>query len=117
MTFMRARSGQSMVEWLLGTAILVAVVGGVLLALFGTLDVQVPHDQNASAVEAAYPKADIKVFEGLNHLFQHATTGMVPEYGQIEETRNKLKPHTLISDLSRQGVYPLVHMNEDVKTR
>jgi membrane-bound lytic murein transglycosylase B len=35
--------------------------------------------------------------------------------GQIEETRNKLKPHTLISDLSRQGVYPQAHMNEDVK--
>ena len=34
---------------------------------------------------------------------------------QIEETRNKLKPHTLISDLSRQGVYPQAHMNEDVK--
>ncbi|NNL07085.1 MAG: lytic murein transglycosylase B [Gammaproteobacteria bacterium] len=34
---------------------------------------------------------------------------------QIEETRNKLKPHTLISELSRQGVYPQMHMNEDVK--
>lgn len=34
---------------------------------------------------------------------------------QIEETRNKLKPHTLVSELSRQGVYPQVHMNEDVK--
>ena len=37
MKFMRSKSGQSMVEWLLGAAILVAVVGGVLLALFGTL--------------------------------------------------------------------------------
>jgi membrane-bound lytic murein transglycosylase B len=34
---------------------------------------------------------------------------------QIEETRNKLKPHTLISELSRQGVYSQMHMNEDVK--
>jgi membrane-bound lytic murein transglycosylase B len=35
--------------------------------------------------------------------------------GQIEETRNRLKPHTLISLLSRQGVYPQAHINEDVK--
>lgn len=34
---------------------------------------------------------------------------------QIEETRNKLKPHTFISELSRQGVYSQMHMNEDVK--
>jgi membrane-bound lytic murein transglycosylase B len=34
---------------------------------------------------------------------------------QIEETRNKLKPHTLISELSRQGVYPQAHISDDVK--
>lgn len=35
--------------------------------------------------------------------------------GQIEETRNNLKPHTLISELSREGVYPLAHINNDEK--
>ncbi len=35
--------------------------------------------------------------------------------GQIEETRNKLKPHTLISALSREGVYPQAHINSDEK--
>ncbi len=35
--------------------------------------------------------------------------------GQIEETRNKLKPHTLISELSREGVYPQAHINNDEK--
>ena len=28
----------------------------------------------------------IKTYPGLNHLFQHCTTGMPDEYGKIEET-------------------------------
>ena len=28
----------------------------------------------------------IKAYDGLNHLFQHCTTGMPTEYGDIEET-------------------------------
>ncbi len=35
--------------------------------------------------------------------------------GQIEETRNKLKPHTRISDLSRKGVFPRARIDEDPK--
>jgi hypothetical protein len=30
--------------------------------------------------------ATVKVFPDLNHLFQHAETGLVGEYGRIEET-------------------------------
>ena len=33
--------------------------------------------------------------------------------GQIEETRNKLKPHSSISDLSREGVFPKLRISED----
>ena len=33
--------------------------------------------------------------------------------GEIEETRNKLKPHTSISDLSRKGVFPKARINDD----
>mgnify|MGYP001818731142 CR=1 FL=1 len=33
--------------------------------------------------------------------------------GEIEETRNKLKPHTSISDLSRKGVFPKARLNDD----
>jgi membrane-bound lytic murein transglycosylase B len=35
--------------------------------------------------------------------------------GQIQETRNKLKPHTLISDLAHQGVAPEDVVDKDVK--
>ena len=35
--------------------------------------------------------------------------------GQIEETRNKLKPHTTISDLSRIGVFPQARLDDDPK--
>ena len=31
-------------------------------------------------------KNQIKEYPSLNHLFQHCTTGMPNEYGQIEET-------------------------------
>jgi hypothetical protein len=40
-----------------------------------------------SAFRAAGNRAvTIRVFPNLNHLFQHATTGLVNEYGRIEET-------------------------------
>jgi membrane-bound lytic murein transglycosylase B len=35
--------------------------------------------------------------------------------GQIEETRNRLKPHTDISDLAKQGVVPEVAVDNDAK--
>lgn len=62
-----------------------------VLAINGSLDLQVDADQNLAAIEAAFagrPDADVTVLriEGLNHLFQHATTGALVEYGAIEET-------------------------------
>ncbi|MCB1057512.1 MAG: alpha/beta fold hydrolase [Acidobacteria bacterium] len=62
-----------------------------VLALFGGKDVQVSPEVNARLVRAALEKAgnrdfEIQVLPGLNHLFQHATTGAVAEYGTIEET-------------------------------
>jgi membrane-bound lytic murein transglycosylase B len=35
--------------------------------------------------------------------------------GQIEETRNTLKPHTRISELTKSGVYPLTNVGDHVK--
>jgi len=35
--------------------------------------------------------------------------------GQIEETRNKLKPHTSIADLAKKGVVPKVAVDNDAK--
>lgn len=57
-----------------------------LLALNGTKDIQVNHEINLQAIQQAVPQATIRRFEGLNHLFQHCTTGMVTEYIEIEET-------------------------------
>ena len=56
------------------------------IALYGSLDAQVPADQNAPAMRAADPRAEVVVLAGKNHLFQSATTGAATEYGQIEET-------------------------------
>jgi pimeloyl-ACP methyl ester carboxylesterase len=62
-----------------------------VLALNGSLDVQVLPSQNLPAIRQALQAAGNKHFEivelpGLNHLFQTAKTGNVSEYGQIEET-------------------------------
>jgi pimeloyl-ACP methyl ester carboxylesterase len=57
-----------------------------ILALYGSLDLQVPADLNAPAMRAAAPAARVEVLPRLNHMFQHATTGSPVEYTQIEET-------------------------------
>lgn len=62
-----------------------------VLALLGELDLQVPAEANAEAIEAALarggnPDHTVEVLPGLNHLFQSAQTGLPTEYGQIEET-------------------------------
>ncbi len=62
-----------------------------VLALAGSLDLQVPADENLSEIESALKRGgndDVttRKLEGLNHLFQHAETGLMNEYAQIEET-------------------------------
>lgn len=60
-----------------------------LLALGGSLDLQVPSAANLAAIRAATkdnPDVTIVELPELNHLFQHATTGAVGEYRDIEET-------------------------------
>lgn len=62
-----------------------------VLALIGTLDLQVPAAQNLPEIERALAKAGnkdatVKSLPGLNHLFQRAKTGAPGEYGDIEET-------------------------------
>jgi pimeloyl-ACP methyl ester carboxylesterase len=62
-----------------------------VLALNGTLDLQVVPDQNLPAIEAALKKGGNKDFQlvripGVNHLLQPAKTGSVGEYAQTEIT-------------------------------
>ena len=60
-----------------------------VLAINGERDTQVIADLNLKAIERLLPKSAntlVKQYPGLNHLFQHATSGLPIEYGQIEET-------------------------------
>ena len=61
-----------------------------VLAVNGTRDLQVWHDQNLpeiqSVITAAGGDVTIKRYQGLNHLFQPAQTGLVAEYATIETT-------------------------------
>ncbi|HEX2204893.1 MAG TPA: alpha/beta fold hydrolase [Longimicrobium sp.] len=62
-----------------------------VLAVGGSLDLQVPATENLAAIEAALREGgnrDVRTVElpRLNHLFQTAATGAVSEYGTIEET-------------------------------
>lgn len=62
-----------------------------VLALNGSKDLQVIASQNIPGIDAALKKSkapvkDIKVLEGLNHLFQTCKKCSLAEYGEIEET-------------------------------
>ncbi|MEM7227602.1 MAG: alpha/beta fold hydrolase [Planctomycetota bacterium] len=71
-----------------------------VFALNGTLDLQVWHDQNLppiiDAVRAGGGDITARRYEGLNHLFQPATTGAVGEYAQIETTIDPLVLEDLV---------------------
>jgi len=56
-----------------------------MLALLGYKDVQVPAESNAKALEN-FPNVKVKIFTGLNHLFQKANTGLPNEYATIKQT-------------------------------
>jgi uncharacterized protein len=62
-----------------------------LLAINGSLDLQVPPKEDLEAIEKAMifggnSHYTIEEIPGLNHLFQTATTGNPAEYSKIEET-------------------------------
>ena len=62
-----------------------------VLAINGSLDLQVSAKENLAGIKNSLTKAgnrnfEIVAFKGLNHLFQTAKTGNPSEYGQIEET-------------------------------
>ena len=62
-----------------------------VLALNGTLDLQVPYEANVAGIRTALSAGrnrdfDVRALPGLNHLFQTARTGAPREYQTIEET-------------------------------
>ncbi len=56
------------------------------LALNGERDCQVLPEYNLPKIKALCPSADVRLYPGLNHLFQHCETGLATEYNSIEET-------------------------------
>jgi len=77
-----------------------------VLALNGSLDVQVPANENVAAARDALkgnPNATVIELPGMNHLLQDAKTGSPNEYNDIEET---ISPTALkiITDWVRMGV-------------
>jgi len=75
-----------------------------VLALNGTLDLQVPVKENLDAIRAALkdnPDVTIVELPGLNHLFQTARTGALGEYRDIEETFSPTAL-TLVSEWIRE---------------
>lgn len=62
-----------------------------VLALNGENDLQVPCNENLTAIESAFKAGKctdytIKPMPGLNHLFQHCNSCKIGEYARIEET-------------------------------
>ncbi|MBE0673872.1 MAG: alpha/beta hydrolase [Bacteroidales bacterium] len=62
-----------------------------VLILNGEKDLQVNAGINTSGIAEALKSGgntsyEVKIFPGLNHLFQHSETGLPQEYGTIEET-------------------------------
>jgi pimeloyl-ACP methyl ester carboxylesterase len=71
-----------------------------VLALNGSLDVQVPARENLAAAREALkhnPNATIMELAGMNHLLQDAKTGAPNEYNDIEETMSP-KALNIIAD-------------------
>ena len=71
-----------------------------VFALNGERDCQVISSLNLTAIQRLLPKSKknlTKEYPGLNHLFQHCTTGLSNEYRQIEET---ISPEVL-SDIAK----------------
>ena len=67
-----------------------------VMALNGTKDLQVEAGSNLEALRKGLPAnktSHIEAIDGVNHLFQHCTTGSVSEYRTIEET---VSPEVLI---------------------
>ena len=62
-----------------------------VLALNGSLDLQVHAEKNLEAIRKALKEGgnsnfEVEKLDSLNHLFQQSETGLVEEYGAIEET-------------------------------
>ncbi len=82
-----------------------------VLALNGSLDVQVTATENLAAIRsllAEHPDATVIELGGLNHLFQTAETGALGEYRDIEETMAPLALELISNWISQRFPNSLV---------
>lgn len=90
----RSLPGSTTTPWMLyflsyNPAIALRKLDQPILAINGSLDLQVPPRENLAAIRNALSKnrrAEIRELPGLNHLLQTAKTGSPAEYGDIDET-------------------------------
>ncbi len=80
-----------------------------VLAIYGTLDVQVDADQNAPAFEAAMKEAgntdyQLTILPTANHLMQAATTGSPTEYATLKQEFTPDFLPTIIDWLTKQDI-------------
>ncbi|MDE0018850.1 MAG: alpha/beta hydrolase, partial [Candidatus Poribacteria bacterium] len=95
-TYVRALAEQSLTPWMryfltFDPRPALEKIRVPVLALNGELDVQVDAEQNLTAIAEALEKGGnrnvtVHRLPEHNHLFQRAKTGLVNEYGTIEET-------------------------------
>lgn len=67
-------------------AVTLKLVGIPAFLIYGEKDFQVPPSLNLAPARENAPDAVIKSYPGLNHMMQHAKTGNIQEYKEIEET-------------------------------
>lgn len=80
-----------------------------VLALNGSLDVQVPAKENLAAAREALknnPKATVIELPGMNHLLQDAKTGAPNEYSDIEETVSPVALKIITEWVSKNALTP-----------
>jgi len=77
-----------------------------LLALGGDRDCQVLAEPNLQRIKQLCPQAETHTLQGLNHLFQHCTTGAPDEYIQIEETFAPEALHHILDFLLGPSLIP-----------
>ena len=95
--FMKGQGGVLMGDWFRfflshDPQATLAKVDCPILAVNGSLDLQVTSEENLAGIKEATAHNDqvtIKEFPKLNHLFQTAVTGSFSEYAKIEETFNE----------------------------
>uniref|UniRef100_UPI0025D1516F alpha/beta hydrolase family protein n=1 Tax=Algoriphagus sp. TaxID=1872435 RepID=UPI0025D1516F len=78
-----------------------------VLAINGSMDLQVPAKENLEAIKTALQRGGnenitIKELTGLNHLFQESKTGLVSEYATIEQTFSPKAMEEILSWIKEQ---------------